>query len=63
MNWHMTEIWVFFVFLMLAPPSIREAIGKSNFDASAVSNEALASRIKSLEVRLEELDTPVDVGQ
>ncbi|MBT3426032.1 MAG: hypothetical protein HN432_05405 [Gammaproteobacteria bacterium] len=63
MNWHMTEIYVFFVFLMLAPPSIWEAIGKSNFDDSAVSNEALASRIQSLEEKLEELDIPIDVGQ
>ena len=63
MNWHMTEIYVFFVFLMLAPPSIWEAIGKSTHDSSAVSNEALASRIQSLEERLEELDIPVDVGQ
>ena len=63
MNWHMTEIYVFFVFLMLAPPSIWEAIGKSTHDSSAVSIEALASRIQSLEERLEELDIPVDVGQ
>lgn len=56
MNWHMTEIYVFFVFLMLAPPSIWEAIGKGIYDESALSNEALASRIQSLEERLQELD-------